>query len=92
MTEVPAEIGVIAPVDASIEATSGLVLDHEPASPSEVNVVELFEQTVSVPLSVPAEGAAVAVPEAATVWSTAEVAEQVILPLSEPEALELNLT
>ena len=92
MTEVPAEIGVIAPVDASIAATSGLVLDHEPASPSEVNVVELFEQTVSVPLSVPAEGAAVAVPEAATVWSTAEVAEQVILPLSEPEALELNLT
>ena len=37
-------------------------------------------------------GAAEAVPEAETVWDTAEVAEQVTSPLSELDALELNLT
>ena len=65
----PAATGVIAPEAPSIVATPVVALVHAPpASPLEVNVVEPFEQIASVPLNVPAFGAAVITPETAIFW------------------------
>ena len=90
----PAEIGVMSPVDASIVATLGLALDHDPpASPFDENIVELFEQAVSVPLNVPAIGAVVTVADVATFLLTADVAVHITLSEVDPEdALLLSLT
>ena len=75
-------------------ATPVVALDQVPQeSPSEENVVELFEQTVSVPLNIPASGALVTVAETAIFSFTAAVAEHTILSALEPEEeLELNRT
>ena len=93
MSELPVATAVTTPDALFIVATLSSALDHvPPESPSVSKSVVPSEQTVSVPLSVPASGAAVAVPEADTVWSTAEVAEQVTLPLGDPDAVEANRT
>ena len=59
MVAVPAAIGVITPVEASIVATVMLLEDHEPPATSDENVVVLVPPLVHidcVPLSVPATG------------------------------------
>jgi hypothetical protein len=65
MTELPAETGVTTPDEASIVAKPVLPLDHAPASPSEVKVVEALRQTDWLPLKFPAFGALVITPETA---------------------------
>jgi hypothetical protein len=62
MVEVPADTGVITPVDAFIVAMAVSDDDHAPPeSPSDVNVVVSLEHIACVPLTVPAFGAEVTV-------------------------------
>ena len=61
IVDVPAETGVITPVDASMVATPVEPDDQDPASPFDVNVVDPVEQIACVPLNVPALGAVVTV-------------------------------
>jgi hypothetical protein len=93
MSELPAATAVTTPVELLIVATLSSALDHvPPESPSVSKSVVPSEHTASVPDKVPAFGAAVAVPVAATGADVAAVAEHVTLPLGEPEAVEANLT
>ena len=62
IAEVPADTGLIAPLDELTVATLVVPLvKAPPLSPFEVKVVEPSEHTACVPLSVPAFGAAVTV-------------------------------
>jgi hypothetical protein len=62
MVEVPADTGVITPVDEFIVALAVSDDVHvPPEDPSDVNVVVPLEHTACVPLTVPAFGAAVTV-------------------------------
>ena len=85
IVDVPADTGLIAPLDPFTVATPVVPLvNAPPASPLLLNVVDPLEHTACVPLSVPAFGAAVAVPEADTLTVVAAVAEQATLPLGVP--------
>ena len=61
MVASPANCAVINPVVSFIVATPVSDEDHVPESPLDVNVVVPLEQIASVPLKVPASGAAVTV-------------------------------
>jgi hypothetical protein len=61
MVAVPVETGVITPVDGLMVATAVLPEDQVPPIVVELNVVDEVEQITSVPLNVPAFGAAVTV-------------------------------
>ena len=65
IVEVPADTGLIAPLDELTVATPVVPLvKAPPLSPFEAKVVEPSEHTACVPLSVPALGAAVTTREA----------------------------
>ena len=75
-------------------ATPVVALVHAPpASPLEVNVVDPFEQIASVPLNVPALGAAVITPETAMFWGEDKPPPvTAIFPLEGLEPAEAILT
>ena len=61
ITDDPAPTTVTSPLVSSIVATDGVAELHAPPVTSLLNVVVPFEQIASVPLNVPASGAAVIV-------------------------------
>ena len=79
IVDVPPATGLISPVELLMVATLVLPLDHvPPASPSDEKVVEPSEQIALVPLSVPASGTAVIVPDKEVVVAEAKPPPEIL--------------